>query len=587
MDLYQEFFSLVEQNDRIVIFGHVYPDGDCYSSSEALKLLLQDLYPQKSIKVTGTDIGAIPQGFPRADDVSDEDIESALHIFVDLSDKKRCGDPRGFALKGKGIVKIDHHAFSEEFGGLEIIEDSLASCTALLYKIFISKYASKPFPKMVASLLATGIITDSGRFQFAYSSDLFAAFSRLVQDGADIEAIYAVLNVTSEKVIKFKGYMYSHYQKTFFGVAYCKIPYKDGHEYGFEGHSAALFVNSIGYIDASKIFVTFGEDADGKIFVELRSFGNYDVHAIAVKFHGGGHFNASGCTASSWEETDRIIEECEKTILASFAPYSSELAALVSLGQQASKKIMEIYNKGFEIEIKSDNSPVTDADKASDLLIKKGLLEAFPSYGILTEEDADDKIRLEKDKVFIIDPLDGTSDFVKKDGQFAINLALVDHHVPVVGVVVIPATGAVYFAVKEHGAYLKEEGKMIRSIHASYRRSSFRVLASSCHKNEYLESLMVKHASQIEEEKSWGSAWKACLISEGKAEIAINIGAGTKEWDTCAPQCIVLEAGGIFTDTKGQVISYNRDDVYNRNGYITLANPNCAIISFDELAQKQ
>lgn len=583
MGLIQDFFSLVEKNDKIAIFGHVYPDGDCYSSSQGLKLLLNDLYPDKEVKVTMTDFSSIPEGFPRQDSVSDEFIASALHIFVDISDKKRVADQRGFSIPGTGIVKIDHHHVADDYGGLEIVDESKASCTELLMDVFHDRYVNRPYPQMAASLLLLGIITDSGRFQFSYSPELFAKASRLIQDGGEIGKIYAALNRTTEKVVSFKGYLMSHYQKTFYGVSYIKINYKEGEEYGFTGHSAALFVNTIGFIDASQIFIAFGEDKDGKIFTEIRSVGNeLNVQALASKYGGGGHFNASGCTLKDWADADKMIKDADEMILKTFAPYADELDLLIRLGQKASAKILEIYAHGFNVEIKSDNSPVTDADKASDEIIKNGIKKAFPEYGLLTEEDKDDKARLSKDKVFIIDPLDGTSDFVKKDGQFAINLALADKHIPVVGVIVIPLQKAIYFACKGKGAYVKEEGRMIQKIHTSYKNSSLRMLVSACHVSPLLNDVLAKHKDQLSSVTGMGSALKACLISRGDDELAVSLGMGTKEWDTCAPQILIQEAGGQYCDVHGRIMKYNRDDVYNRDGYIITANPACAIFKPEE-----
>ena len=133
--------------------------------------------------------------------------------------------------------------------------------------------------------------------------------------------------------------------------------------------------------------------------------------------------------------------------------FDKQCSDMIEVCLKAMSKVMEYYKNGFDVEIKSDNSPVTDADKQSDLIIKSFLKEKYPTYAFLTEESNDDKARLNEKYVFIIDPLDGTKDFVAKDDMFAINIALVEEHTPVVGVVGIPAQNKIYFAIKD---YLEE-----------------------------------------------------------------------------------------------------------------------------------
>jgi 3'(2'), 5'-bisphosphate nucleotidase len=577
---YEEFFSLIEKSESIVIFGHIYPDGDCYGSSEGLKYALLSLYPEKKIFVSKTDWRGKDEKMPYADEVDDQTISSSLHIIVDLPDKKRIGDPRAFALPNKGMIKVDHHFFVEEFGGLEIVDDKRASCSDLLADILYSK--TSHLPSLASQMFFLGLTTDSGRYQFACDPKILAISSKLVEDGAKPMEIFDLTNAASEMYMRYKGYLLSNFASTLLGVCYCKVSYQDAQKYGLDGHGAALGVNTIGNIDASRLFVVFGEDKDGKVFCELRSKGDVDVHDIAVRFGGGGHFNASGCTLKNMKEADSVIKACEDKVLDSFAPYQKELSTLLELGKQASDIIMNFYSKGFEVETKEDNSPVTSADKASDKLIRDTLIKEFPSYGLLTEEDADDKIRLSKDKVFIIDPLDGTTDYVGRDDMFCVNLALVQDHHPVVSVVAVPCKGDLYFAVKGKGAYVKLNNRVLKKIHVSHRHSPITVYASKDHQNPALNAAFEKHKDELTV-KRIGSALKACLIASGQGEACYSIGKGTKEWDTCAPQLIVEEAGGIYHQNHKDPITYNRDDVYNEDGFTILAQPFNDIIPMSEI----
>lgn len=247
--------------------------------------------------------------------------------------------------------------------------------------------------------------------------------------------------------------------------------------------------------------------------------------------------------------------------------WEEQLDCALKAGISVIKPIMDIYNRGFDVEIKEDNSPVTEADKLADKLIREYLHKRYPTYAFLTEESEDDKSRLENDYVWIIDPVDGTKDFVAKDGGFTVNIGLAYKHEVVVGVVIAPATGDIYFASKGNGAF-HQIGNDIKRIHVNDKTENLTVLCSVFHLNEKEEALIEKWKDRITTKRKVGSALKACQISEGLAEISYRMSAGTKEWDTAASQCVVEEAGGLFVKPDGTPIKYNREDVYNREGYV-------------------
>lgn len=566
-----EFFKLVEENDSIVIFGHVWPDGDCYGSTEGLKSFLKEIYPQKKILVSATDCPAAPYSFPHADAVSDEDIRNSLHIVCDLPDKGRCGDPRCFTIEGKGFIKLDHHYPEPSFGGLEIIDKDRGSACDLIADLIYSRYPH--MNKTAASCFYLGITTDTGRFQYSPYPRLFKIAEHLMEDGAEVSAIYEHLYSVKEESVTLKGYYMTHYKTAGLGVNYIFMDKETCRKFHLSGHSAALGVNNIGNIEASRLWAAFGEDPDGKVYGEFRSLGNkVNVQKIASMFNGGGHFNASGNNVPSKDVIPDILKACEEEeLLAYGGEYVKELKTLLDLCLKSMKIIKDIYQKSsYKVEIKSDNSPVTDADKASDALIRDTLKKEYPEYGLLTEEDKNDFTRLKKQKVFIIDPLDGTSDFVGRTGEFVVNLALADNHVPAVGVIGVPLKGEIYFAVKGQGAYHYIPGHVLKEMHVSSRLKDLIVLHSRMHLHEETKRVIAENQGLIKEAKPTGSALKDCLIAEGKGDLTFEYGGGTKEWDTCAPQIIVTEAGGVFMDTKGNPITYNREDVYNHDGYVAL-----------------
>lgn len=250
--------------------------------------------------------------------------------------------------------------------------------------------------------------------------------------------------------------------------------------------------------------------------------------------------------------------------------WEKELEAALEAGKKASVKIMEFYNHGFDVEIKEDNSPVTIADKTADKIIREYLHEKFPAHAFLTEESEDSDARLSNDYVWIVDPVDGTKDFVAKDGGFTTNIALAYKHELVVGVVVAPATGDIYFASKGNGAFhIFPDGRTVK-IHVNDKIDDLTCLCSVFHTNEKELALIEKHSDKIKHVMKFGSSLKPCRIAEGLAEITYRMSAGTKEWDTGACQIIVEEAGGLFVEPDGGRITYNRKDVYNRKGYIVV-----------------
>lgn len=251
--------------------------------------------------------------------------------------------------------------------------------------------------------------------------------------------------------------------------------------------------------------------------------------------------------------------------------YLQELTDAIDAAKRAMTVIMDFYRNSFEIEIKSDNSPVTDADKASNRLIYDILKAKYPDYGFLTEEMADDLSRLQKENIWIVDPIDGTEDFIHRDDQFCINIALACRGEPTVGVIAVPATGEIYYAVKGEGAYYVASGtEKAERIHVSDKTDGLIQLSSVYHQTKEELSIFARHQDRIARLVKVGSAIKACLIARGEAEVSFRYGSGSKEWDTCAPQIVLTEAGGVFLTSKLEPITYNKPDVYNRDGFFML-----------------
>jgi len=224
----------------------------------------------------------------------------------------------------------------------------------------------------------------------------------------------------------------------------------------------------------------------------------------------------------------------------------------------------------MDIEIKEDNSPVTNADKGADVEIREYLSKLYPDYGFLTEESTDTEERFSKEFVFIIDPVDGTTEFISKNDQFATNIALAKNGVVVAGVVNIPAKGLCYGASIGDGAFRIEKDGSRTPIHVNDKTNDLLVLTSISHATEAEKALVKKHSDVISREEPCGAAWKFCRIAEGSAEISYRCSPYTKEWDVAAGDIILSEAGGMMLKPDKTRITYNKKDVYNRDGYILI-----------------
>lgn len=248
-----------------------------------------------------------------------------------------------------------------------------------------------------------------------------------------------------------------------------------------------------------------------------------------------------------------------------FASNRSELETAFQATIQAGKAILDVYRKDFSSAQKSDDSPITEADLKSNKIIKKILSKT--NYFILSEEDQDDKKRLEQNKVWIVDPLDGTADFVNRTGEFTVMIALVENKKPVLGIINWPIKNTLFVAQKGCGAwkFSRNSWKKI-SVSKNSELNSCRAIGSRYHLSEEEKNLLEK--LQITNFTSIGSSLKVGKISSGSADVYLTTTDKMKEWDTCASYCLIKEAGGRMTDMFGNDISYNNKNVNHQYGIL-------------------
>ena len=242
-----------------------------------------------------------------------------------------------------------------------------------------------------------------------------------------------------------------------------------------------------------------------------------------------------------------------------------ELDIAIKAAKEAGNAILEIYHDDYKISTKDDDSPVTEADLKSNEIIKNILSET--EHTILSEEEEDDLDRLSKEMVWIIDPLDGTSDFIDKTGEFTVMISLIKNKKPILGVIGWPTEKTLFVAQKGSGAFRYSDDKWGKiSVTRLSEVSKCRTVGSRHHLSEK-EKLFIKKLG-IGDFTSIGSSLKVGKISSGEAEAYITTTNKMKEWDTAAAYCIILEAGGKMTDMSGNDLTYNNKDVYHQNGIL-------------------
>ena len=253
--------------------------------------------------------------------------------------------------------------------------------------------------------------------------------------------------------------------------------------------------------------------------------------------------------------------------------YKDEIEVATELARAAGAVLLEHYHSPFLIEQKinalDEIEEVTAADREANELIVSRLREEFPGDGILAEESSDSEHRLDKDRVWLIDPMDGTKNFIARDGDFAVQIGLAVNGESVAGVVYQPVREVLYRAVRGQGSWIEAAGEPpARMLVSNRREPGEMVLASSrSHRSPRMERVVGVFG--FKDEMRRGSVGvKIGLIAEQQADLYLHLSPSTKQWDTCAPEIILVEAGGLLTDLFGQPIRYNGVRIDNRNGIV-------------------
>lgn len=308
--MYKEVWEKIKSYDSIVIFGHVLPDGDCYGSQIGLKYALIDNFPEKKVYAVGSGYPRMKDLIGELDQVDDQIIKNSLAIVLDTANQDRVEDQR--FKEALDVIKIDHHIPQEHFGNPEIVETDCVATTELVSKILLENNAKITLRS--ANGLFLGLVTDSGRFLYQpIKASTYLIASKLIETGVDCAAIYDILYEVEEKMLRFKGYVYSNYKKTEEGIAYLTLSKEELKNLDVNFNTAASQVNTIANIKGCHAWVFFAESDEGLVRVELRSK-DINVQECASKFNGGGHLHASGCRLESLSRYMEVIDTLNEMV---------------------------------------------------------------------------------------------------------------------------------------------------------------------------------------------------------------------------------------------------------------------------------
>ncbi|ACY50044.1 3'(2'),5'-bisphosphate nucleotidase CysQ [Vibrio diabolicus] len=264
------------------------------------------------------------------------------------------------------------------------------------------------------------------------------------------------------------------------------------------------------------------------------------------------------------------------------------LPQVIEIARSAGQMILEIYEKKqYEAYTKSDETPVTSADIAAHKLITERLSELTPDIPVLSEEDADISLeqRAQWERYWLVDPLDGTQEFIARSGDFATIIALVDNNKPTMGVVYGPVSGVTYYAYSGKGAWKIPDMSDSVKIHTHKHEQPGQSIAIAISRRQDINRITSRMSS------AWNydliplgsAALKACLVAEGAVDCYLRLGP-TGEWDTAATQCIVEEAGGRILSTQLEPLSYNERETLENPNFIVLGD---ADLPWNEILQRK
>lgn len=306
--MFNQILEEIKKYHRILIHGHIRPDGDCYGSQFGLAAIIKENFPEKDVHVVGTVSDYVSfLGTPEKESITDEMYNGALAIVVDCGSADRVSEPR-YTLADK-IIKIDHHIAQVHYGDLVYVEEETPSCCQIVTKFAVETGLRLNYEAAFA--LYTGLVTDTGRFRFrGVDSATMMIASTLLSYGVDVEKLDNLLSVETMNVIKLKGYVLQNAVFTEDGVAYIKMTRDAINQFNVTDEEAASQVGLLGSVEGYPVYCLF-MDYPTEIRIRIRSRGPR-VDKLANLYGGGGHEKAAGAHLDSWDELDKFVSELGK-----------------------------------------------------------------------------------------------------------------------------------------------------------------------------------------------------------------------------------------------------------------------------------
>ncbi|HSI66524.1 MAG TPA: bifunctional oligoribonuclease/PAP phosphatase NrnA [Planococcus sp. (in: firmicutes)] len=308
--MFSQIIDTIKRYDTIIIHRHVRPDPDAYGSQMGMKHLLIQNYPQKKVLAAGEHEETL-DFLDRPDLISDEEYKGALIIVTDTANTERVDDQR-YSM-GEQLIKIDHHPNDDAYGDVLYVDTSASSASEIVYEIYTYGRENEEWimPDAAAKHLYAGIVGDTGRFLYPSTTQkTFGVAGDLIKFNFDRNALHNGMYEMDRKLLHLQGYIYQNFEMLDSGAAFVKITKEVLQQFDVTASETSLLVSSLGNVKDLKAWVIFIEE-DTEIRVRLRSKGPI-VNTLAKQFNGGGHPLASGATAYSWDEADRVIESLDE-----------------------------------------------------------------------------------------------------------------------------------------------------------------------------------------------------------------------------------------------------------------------------------
>ena len=311
----KQIFDKIKEYDRIMLFRHVRPDGDCMGATKGFADILRKTWPEKEVYVIGCETAKYLEFMgPEDEEVADEIYKSALGIVLDTASEARISNKK-YALC-KELIKIDHHIPLESYGCLQWVEEERSSCCEMIVDFYNTFKDTLKIDSEAATHLYTGMVTDSGRFKYSgVAGETMRCAGTLLDVGVDTDTLFARLYLEAFEYLKFKAHIYQKMQVTENGVAYIFVDKAMQEQFDLTLEQASACVGTLDSIRGCIAWMAFIENGDeaGTIRVRLRSRFVH-INGIAEKYRGGGHACASGATIYGLEEMNALLAETDALV---------------------------------------------------------------------------------------------------------------------------------------------------------------------------------------------------------------------------------------------------------------------------------